>query len=129
MNLTDITTIPIPETKFGRKIHAWERAEIERTRADMTNPDKAVVREGVRYWRISDGTERVLPPFVYKDAYVECPPEQVRAYEAESAKSLAAYRKSMENHRYSDEEMFEMRAAFGPGTTVVNVLTGKRTKL
>lgn len=27
------------------------------------------------------------------------------------------------------EENFEMRAAFGPGETVVNVLTGERTKL
>ena len=27
------------------------------------------------------------------------------------------------------EERYEMRAAFGPGETVVNVLTGERTKL
>ena len=27
------------------------------------------------------------------------------------------------------EEQFEMRAAFGPGETVVNVVTGERTKL
>jgi len=29
----------------------------------------------------------------------------------------------------SEEELFEMRAAFGEGATVVNVITGKETKL
>lgn len=41
----------------------------------------------------------------------------------------AAYRKRMANYKPSAEEMFEMRAAFGEGATVVNVMTGKRTKL
>ena len=35
----------------------------------------------------------------------------------------------MRNHVPSDEEMFEMRAAFGEGAEVVNVFTGKVTKL
>jgi hypothetical protein len=35
----------------------------------------------------------------------------------------------MENHVHSDEEMFEMRAAFGEGATVVNAITGQETKL
>jgi hypothetical protein len=42
---------------------------------------------------------------------------------------LKEYRNHMENHVYSDEELFEMRAAFGKGVTVVNVITGKRIKL
>ena len=33
------------------------------------------------------------------------------------------------NYKPSEEEKAEMRNAFGPGTTVVNVLTGKKTKL
>ena len=48
--------------------------------------------------------------------------EQLEAFAKE-------YHAAMKNHKYSDEEMFEMRSAFGEGTTVVNVLTGKRTKL
>lgn len=39
---------------------------------------------------------------------------------------LNEYKKTMENHVPSDEEMYEMRAAYGPGTTVVNVVTGKK---
>jgi hypothetical protein len=35
----------------------------------------------------------------------------------------------MANHVPSSEELFEMRAAFGEGAEVVNVLTGRRTTL
>lgn len=47
----------------------------------------------------------------------------------EKFKIVENYRKQMENHVPDDEEMFEMRSAFGEGTTVVNVITGKRTIL
>jgi hypothetical protein len=43
--------------------------------------------------------------------------------------SLARYRKAQENHVHSDEELYEMRAAFGKGAVVVNAITGKRTQL
>jgi hypothetical protein len=46
--------------------------------------------------------------------------------EKQVSKSIAAYKKSMENHQYSDEELFEMRAAFGSDAEVVNVITGKK---
>lgn len=43
---------------------------------------------------------------------------------------LTDYRKRMKNHVHSAEEMSEMRAAFGPDCKeVVNVITGRRTKL
>lgn len=32
-------------------------------------------------------------------------------------------------HEISDEELFEMRAAFGPGETIVDVFTGKKIQL
>ena len=53
--------------------------------------------------------------------YVE--QEQISAFIKEY-KALAG-RKSAEQVA---EEQFEMRAAFGPGETVVNVITGERTK-
>lgn len=47
--------------------------------------------------------------------------------EAQVEEELAQYRK---NHKgFSQEEHDEARAAFGEGTTVVNVLTGEKTKL
>lgn len=39
--------------------------------------------------------------------------------------SLMRHREVMKNHKISDEEMLEMRNAFGSGTKVVNVLTGE----
>lgn len=50
------------------------------------------------------------------------------AREIEVAKSAAAYRESRRNG-YSAEEMNEMRAAFGAGATVVDVLTGQTITL
>ena len=103
--------------------------DAERTRAKMVDPAHAVVRDGVRYWLISDGTERVIPPFVYADAFVECPAEQQAAYDVESSRSIASYKAARAKHGYSDEERFEMRAAFGPGAEVVDCLTGQKVRL
>ena len=52
--------------------------------------------------------------------------ETEKAREAQVTQQLKAYR---QNHRTSAEEREEMRAAFGPGTTVVNIITGERTRL
>ena len=49
------------------------------------------------------------------------------AREAEVAKELESYRANKKPH--TAEELAEMRAAFGPGTTVVNILTGETTNL
>lgn len=42
---------------------------------------------------------------------------------------LADYAEKMKSWEPSAEELYEMRAAFGPGATVVNVVTGKRVKV
>lgn len=49
------------------------------------------------------------------------------AREAEVEASLAAYRKNA--RPATSEELNEMRAAFGEGQTVVNILTGQRYSL
>ncbi|MDD2269230.1 MAG: hypothetical protein PHY15_06740 [Eubacteriales bacterium] len=50
---------------------------------------------------------------------------QERAAEAQD--DIENYKKA--NKSFSDEEMFEMRSAFGEGTTVVDVLSGRKIKL
>lgn len=45
----------------------------------------------------------------------------------EVSESLAEYRKNA--RPVSEEERMEMQAAFGKGTTVVNVLTGEKIEL
>ena len=49
------------------------------------------------------------------------------AREAETDAFLESYRKA--NNRRSAEELSEMRAAFGTGTTVVDIITGERIRL
>jgi hypothetical protein len=51
------------------------------------------------------------------------------ARNADTSRFLAEYRQEREKHGYSSEELYEMRAAFGPGKTVVDVVTGKQIKL
>ena len=46
--------------------------------------------------------------------------------EAQTAEFLGNYRR---NHRTTAEERMEMEAAFGKGTTVVNIITGEKIKL
>lgn len=48
------------------------------------------------------------------------------ARSAEMDAFLAVYRAN--HQRPTAEERFEMRAAFGPGQTVVNMITGRRTR-
>lgn len=48
---------------------------------------------------------------------------------AEIGEFLRQYREREKNRQPSVEELFEMRAAFGEGTEVVNIVTGTKIKL
>jgi len=50
-----------------------------------------------------------------------------KARDAETAAFVAEYRANYKGP--SAEELFEMRAAFGAGETVVNVITGRKIRL
>ena len=52
----------------------------------------------------------------------------VEVGKAETRKVIEAYR-AAQPAQPSDEELYEMRAAFGRGEVVVNVITGRRTQL
>ena len=67
----------------------------------------------------------ILRYTVYRDLFSE---EASRAAEdAETAAFLESYRKNYKGP--SEEEKAEMRAAFGTGSTVVNIITGERIRL
>ena len=51
------------------------------------------------------------------------------ARDKEDRKFIEEYRKQQKNREYSWEELAEMRAAFGKGTTVVDVFSGKKIEL
>ena len=109
----------------GQRQFEARRAE-EAKRLQEQLKTETYEKGGALYWKSNDTP---VPMDVFRDAMVEAPAAQKAARDAHTDQFVANYRKAMENHVPSDEEMFEMRAAFGPGTTVVNVITGKETKL
>lgn len=52
-----------------------------------------------------------------------------QARDIQVAKEIREYRESQNNYKYSNEELAEMRNAFGAGETIVNVLTGEEIVL
>lgn len=97
---------------------------MDRLRASLADPAEVSETDGVRRWR-SNGT--VIGPHVFADAFVACPAVQREAYRAEL--DAFAARERAHPRPLSEEELWEMRSEFGRGTTVVNVLTGRRTRL
>jgi hypothetical protein len=66
------------------------------------------------------------PLHACKDQNIPCDVEAQRAaIEVHQDKFLAEYRQRMANHVPGFEEMAQMRAAFGPGKVVRNVITGQ----
>lgn len=82
-------------------------------------------------WRSNDS---VPPADLLEDWYrVDCIDMTTlkmsqKARDAEVAAFCASYRRR-QAARPSSEELFEMRAAFGPGAEVVDVVSGRRVRL
>ena len=60
-------------------------------------------------------------------AFDEEETETAREYEMKAA--TAEYKASQKNRKISEEELYEMRAAFGEGATIIDVITGRKIKL
>lgn len=54
---------------------------------------------------------------------------QAKACAAETELAIAEYVENREKNGYSEEEIGEMRAAFGPESNVIDIFTGKRINL
>ena len=100
----------------------FKAREVERVRKMIETESYEV--DGVLYWKSNDA---VVPPFTYKDAELPVNEKQQAAYDAANEAFFAEYAKR--DHTPTDEELFEMRAAFGEGETVVNVITGEKVVL
>ena len=121
------------EKNTGKNTHFWQRhaeEEVAKMVKQYENGEMLIDENGVATWA-SNG--RAIPEeCVEKAVYGGVPvnAEHTREFRDEQTeKSLAKYRERMKNHKYSDEELFEMRAAFGAGTTVVDVITGRKIQL
>ena len=125
-------------TRFERELNGslgsyWAenaKKEIRKMEERQINGEIFFGADGVVRWTSNNRVmpkdcREVLAHSVYRDLYSE---EASRAAEeAETAAFLDSYRKSYKGP--SEEEKAEMRAAFGTGATVVNVITGERIRL
>jgi len=118
-------------TRFERELNGslgeyWKRSaeqELEQIRGDLasgkiTIDDQGVARNCIGRVLMSDMLEKLA--HVTSDVSIEA---TTAAREAEVAAELAEYRKHA--HEPSQEELAEMRAAFGSDEKVMNVLTGE----
>ena len=91
---------------------------------------EATIVNGVPRWN-SNGK---VPPNEVLDAWLSVGIEfdyekAIKAREKDNLKFFNEYREVRKNYTVSDEELYEMRAAFGSGTQVVDVITGNVTNL
>lgn len=90
--------------------------------------EDAYVEDGVVRWKSNDRIPH--DDMLEKMEYMGCEFDRIKSNDVrdqEVAAELAELRK--QKHIHTEEELNEMRAAFGPGATVVNVLTGEKIKL
>lgn len=94
--------------------------------------ERARVENGVVRWNSNDNVpfDDMLFDFVCIGAIDEATRERSNeARKADTAAFCAEYRKAQANRKPSAEELFEMRAAFGEGAEVVDVISGRRIQL
>lgn len=101
------------------------QAELESVRKDLEAGEITIDANGVAYNCI----DRVVAPHILERLTYVTDRVNVeatkKASDAEAHQAAVAYRAAMANHVPSDEEMYEMRAAFGAGATIIDVLTGQ----
>ena len=123
------------KTRFQRELRGdlgafWQRqaeAELERVKADLdsgeiTIDEAGVARNCIGRALMDDLLEKLL---MVTDKADSAATQAARAAEVEA--DLESYRASRKAP--SAEEIAEMRAAFGAGTKVVDVITGKEIQL
>ena len=113
--------------------HIWQRhaeQEVARVREQYENGELIIDEYGIAYW--ASNANAIPEEVAEKVEYAGLPINRELTKELEdeqTARSIEAYRERMKDYEYSEEELFEMRCAFGEGATVVNVITGKRIQL
>ena len=125
-------------TRFERELSGslgayWKSSaekEIRKMEERQMNGEIFFGADGVVRWTsnnrvIPKDCREILSHTAYRDLFSE---EASRAAEdAETAAFLESYRKNYTGP--SEEEKAEMRAAFGTGSTVVDIITGERIRL
>lgn len=122
-------------TRFERELSGalgpyWKASaekELEEIRKELekgliTIDENGVARNRIGRVLMSDMLEKLT--YVTDAADIEA---TTKARDEETSKAIEEYRRNA--RPATEEELSEMRAAFGEGTTVVNVLTGQTYRL
>jgi hypothetical protein len=104
-------------SRMGRMFHEMSSMEKLREHAEMIN--------GV--WRWKSNGRVPFDDLLYEAGVSPAVREACRvARDRENAEAIEEYRRARKGRVPSQEELFEMRAAFGPDARIVNVLTGEK---
>lgn len=115
----------------GLTVHKSCAHEVDRHSIYAETGDVQVDDKGVARWRangsvIPDDSAELFELLGLPGLDVT---ETAIARDAETALTLAAYRARRDRDGYSAEELAGMRAAFGEGADIVDVITGKKVRL
>lgn len=103
-----------------------ELTEIQQefNRGEITVDANGVLRNRINRVAVSEVCEKCKYLGI---AFDEIATETARQLEAKA--SIAAYKEAQKRHQTTDEELSEMRNAFGEGSVVVDVITGRTFRL
>ncbi len=122
-------------TRFEREINGslgafWKKNAEEEVKKAVAKADADATVEADGAIRWNSNGRYLMDDFCEKLEYAGYPFDRettARKRDAQDEESLAEYRRN--DRGLSGEELAEARAAFGEGTVVVDVLTGKKTRL
>ena len=98
----------------------------------MNDFERIIVKKGIVRWISSDNIpfDDMLAKFVAEGRITSKEAElSAEQRKIETALALKQYAERNKGRKLSDEERFEMRAAFGEGAEVVNIITGDTYKV
>lgn len=110
---------------FGTDIPAWRRQDFIRTAEYF--PESALVGQA-RVWQSNGHAVPEDSMYVWRrlNLVSDVEVEATSTLRSEQTRdTIREYIESRRNRSISDEERFEMRAAFGEGERVVDILTGQ----
>lgn len=113
--------------------HYWQKSaekEVAKMVEQYKNGELLIDENGVATWASNGNAipEECVEKAVYGGLAINVELTR-KVRDEQTEKSLAEYRERMKNHVYSEEELYEMRAAFGEGAVVVDAITGRRIQL
>ena len=126
-------------TRFERDLSGemgefWQKDALKKI-ADIENDYETghlIIEDGTARWDsngaylMSDLIEVLMHSKLASLIDVE---KQTEARNRQNDEKIQAYKERMKDHVYDEEELYEMRCAFGAGTTVVDVITGRKITL